>query len=134
MTMERLISIPFSFFDAKKISLTNHVIGDTVLSSQKIPEGFTGIIKDNDTIFLTSGGSFDYVILRASGGKSTFRQNVSNDDSGFINKILREGDRILIVLKTAGVGVVDLVWDGELKQVRKIESSNALDEIEDDEL
>jgi len=124
-------TIPFSFFDSQDVTLTNYAIGDVVLESRKIPEGFTGIVKDNDTVFTTPGGSVDYVIKRAAGGSKVFRNAVSSDDSGFINKNLRTGDRIQIILNATGVGVLDLVWDGILKKISEVTDESGFEEEED---
>ena len=110
---------PFSFFDARGVALTNYSVGDEVLVSSRIPEGAVGTIKDNDTIFTTAGGSLDYYIRYASGGEAKFRAGISADDSGFINKLLKTGDRVVIKLAATGVGVIDAIWHGELKQIKE---------------
>ena len=134
--MEQYPVIPFSFFDAKGVDLSNFVVGEIVLQSLPIPEGHVGIIKDNDTVFLSSNtGKLDFAIKRASGGISTFRQGIFSDDSGFINKILHAGDRVLIILNTVGADVLDIIWDGEIRQLRKIvsEKFETPDSFGDDE-
>lgn len=132
--MMKLDQIPFSFFSSQGVNLSNYAIGDIVAESKVIPEGYTGIIKDNDTIFTTTGGKLDFIIKRASGSEIKFRKGIFSDDSGFINKILKEGDRVLIRLNDIGTGVVDIVWDGELKQVRHIIPESPLTSFDEEEL
>ena len=117
-------TIPFSFFDSQGLSLSGYAIGDVIAESSKIPEGHTGIIKDNDTIFTTTGGKIDYVIKYTSGAEAIFRKGIYSDDSGFLNKLLKAGDRILIKLNDTGVGVIDVTWHGDLTKVKEYSQEN----------
>ena len=109
-------TIPFSFFDLQGVDLSNYDMGDVVAETRKIPAGYKGIIKDNDLIFTNTGGKVNYVIKRASGGETIFRQGVFSDDAGFVNKVLKSGDKVQLILHTVGTGVIDLLWDGEIKK------------------
>jgi len=132
--MMKLDTQPFSFFDAQGVALTNYSVGDVILESSKIPEGHTGTIKDNDTVFDTAGGSLDYFIRYASGQETKFRKGVSSNDSGFINKLLKEGDRVVIKLAGTGSGIIDVVWHGDLKQIRTVNQTETFEDFEEDEL
>ena len=124
-------TIPFSFFDSQGLSLSGYAIGDVIAESAKIPEGYVGTVKDNDTIFEGQGGSIDYLIKYASGGEAKFRSKISSDDSGFVNKLLKTGDRVIIKLAAAGDGRINLIWHGDLTKVKEYSQHNT-DFDEDD--
>lgn len=131
--LEQIIK-PFSFFNYEEVNLQGYsAVNDVVLESLPIPEGFKGIIKDNDVIFTTTGtAKLNYVIKRASGSSAKFRQGIFSDDSGFINKILHEGDRVQITIHTVGTGIIDAIWDGEIQQIRRIDRRNTSPPEEDE--
>jgi len=124
--------IPFSFFSTNGLNLVNYNANEVIIKSDQIPQGFIGRLKDLNTIFTTSGGTLAYEILHKSGGVTRFAANRTSNDNGTFDLVIGEGDRLAIRITSTGSGVLDIIWHGEIQQIREIDQSKALDTREFD--
>jgi len=115
--------LPFAFFSSTGINLVNYNANEVVLKSDTIPDNFIGRLKDLNTIFTTSGGTLAYEILHKSGGVTRFASNRTSNDNGTFDLVVTEGDRLAIRLTSTGSGVIDVLWHGEIQQIREIDQS-----------
>lgn len=116
--------IPWTFLEGD-YQLTNKAnIGDIVATSDPVPEGFSGIMRDSNIIFLTSGGGVFLRIKHKSGGVSRFTQNFESNATG-LTAIVAGGDQIQVVAGSTGVGVITIVLHGELRHLIAVRELNA---------
>jgi len=120
-----LIEKPFSFFDETEVGLANFGnVGDIVIKSDVIPDGHIATLKDLNTMFVTTGGSIDYARQTKSGKIVKFARNRQADDNGEFNQNFGPGERAVILINTAGAGVLHLVWHGVIKRVKPEDTKN----------
>ena len=117
---------PISFFSSNGVSLSGLSANDIIVKSDQIPRGHIGKLTDLNTIFTTSGGSLAYEVSHKSGGVTRFADNRTSNDNGSFNIMIGEGDSLQIRLTATGSGVLDIVWHGEIQEVRKIDQSKAM--------
>jgi len=106
-------NIPWMLFQ-DTYALTNYGSGVTVITSDKIPDGFIFIAKDTNTIFTTAGGGVTFRIITRGGKRTNYTGEFTSTSTGLNNLVLEQGGRVQMFVSTTGVGVVDLVWHGEL--------------------
>ena len=106
--------IPWTFGEGT-IYLTNFSSTDTVVfSTDRIPEGFLGVVEDINLIFTTSGGG---IYLRKSlrgGRKIRFTDNITTTATG-LSAIVSGGDFIEVLNGSTGVGVIDITLHGYIQ-------------------
>lgn len=94
--------------------LTNYAAaGDIIYRTDRVPDGFMGVMQDANVIFTTAGGGVRFQIRHRSGGFTIFTDNFTTTTTG-INTICSSGDRIEVALSSTGVGVIDLVLHGKI--------------------
>lgn len=120
-------TIPFSFFSTNGVNLVNYNANEYVMKSDIIPRGFIGKLKDLNVIFSTSGGTLSYEVIHKSGGVTTFAANRTANDNGSFDTVVSEGDRLAIKITSTGSGVIDVLWHGELTQIREMDNSQWTD-------
>lgn len=134
MSLQRNEVKPFSLFESNGVALTNYSQNDIVITSDPIPENHIFKAQDINTIFTTSGGTIAFEKISRSGGVTRWAAGITANSNGSFDLMLMPGDRLRIVLTSTGVGVLDILWHGELQRIREddtrniFKSSNALDE------
>ena len=109
--------IPWTFLETT-IQLTNFSSADaTVYASDKVPDGFIGIVRDANVIFTTAGGGIYFRKRHKSGGSTRFTDNFATTATG-LNALVVGGDKIEIAIGTAGIGVVDIIWHGVIVKTK----------------
>lgn len=74
-----------------------------------------------NTIFTTTGGTVAFEKVYRSGGRARFAAAITANSNGSFDLVLGQGDRVAIVLTATGVGVLDIVWDGEIQEQATLE-------------
>ena len=115
---------PYSFFASNNVSLANYSANDLVLVSDPIPSNHWAKLTDLNTMFTTAGGTIQYEILHKSGGSTIFAKDRTANDNGSFNTGLLPGDKLAIRITATGNGVLDVLWHGEIKQVKEIDDSD----------
>lgn len=106
---------PWQFLHSS-YQLTNLVANDVVVSSDAVPSGFSGVLRDVSIYFTTAGGVVDYEI-KTSGGSAIKFFTLSTTTSGQASMVLGPGERFRITIATAGVGVIHVSWHGFIRKL-----------------
>jgi len=118
MSSRQLQTIPWTFFQTNGVGLTNLSQNDDVIVSDPIPPGFRGFVRDINVIFTTSGNEvLAFEKISKGGGRTRFADTITANTNGSFDLVLGAGDKVAIVITTTGVGVLDIVWDGEIQEV-----------------
>ena len=118
MSSETLATeFPWGFIETT-IQLTNFATADaTIYSSDAVPEGFMGIIRDANIIVTTNGGGIYFRKRHKSGGSTRFTDAITTTATG-ISAVVTAGDKIEVAVSSAGAGVFDVVFHGILVRTR----------------
>lgn len=112
----------YSFLGTGNLALTNFSsTDDVVYTSDRVPRGHTGIVRDFGVIFTTLGGSVYIARRTISGSDLRISGNISATSTGLGSIVLDEGEKIVIKIGSAGSGIITAYDDGIIQ--RKINPS-----------
>ena len=121
--MSAIFQQGYNFLATGSLPLTNFgSVNDVVYTSDAVPTGHRGIVRDFGIIFTTTGGGV-YVTRRMVGG-SEFRLtgDISSTNTGIGSIVLNEGEKIVIRLASTGTGIIQLYDDGTIeRKIRPME-------------
>jgi len=97
----------------------NGTAGDIILLGPPVPANHIGIVTDISVNFSTSGGTAKLSVVDPSG--KTVLNDVARDlsatASGQATTVLDEGERIALVIQTAGVGALGVLVSGKFQEL-----------------
>ena len=116
MSLNPLDIIPWSY-QGGTFPLTNYGANAIVCSTDTVPVGYIGILREINVIFTTGGGTLAFETRQSSGGTVRWTASITtNTNSGNGSLILGTGERFQIVITSTGAGVIDVMWQGYLQK------------------
>ena len=107
--------IPWTFMSST-YQLTNFSSAPaTIVETDSVPPGYIGVLSDIATIFTTAGGTIAYDIVHPSGGTTRWTAGITSNNTGTSSLVIPTNAKFRITVTTAGVGVIDVFWNGHLR-------------------